>query len=402
MEDFNAYDRWSRKQDRRDSKNTAKMRKRRQKCWKVWSVCRIPIIVIACLGIVWFLMRALASKVYKDYIQPVDPNDPSPVIVEIPQGSGASMIAKILYECGGEDAKGLIPHKAIFKIYVDFVGKANRLQAGTYVLSRNMTIPEIVDTLCKGVPPRETITFTVSEGLTIEAMAEKLVKTGVLETPDKFLSLCVTGEAFFDKFPFLAEIPEDTTGSRPYALEGFLFPDTYEIYADADEEAIISKMLTRFNLIFGKEFRERAKQLDMTMYEVVTLASMIEKEAKSFDFLGVSSVFHNRLRRNMPLGSDASLEYILKTGSLHLTQEQLSTESPYNTHLNKGLPLGPVSNPGNDGFEAALLLPNEEAQTLLLQKYLYFCLMDPESGKLIFAKTLEEHQKNVAKYSPLW
>ena len=402
MEDFNAYDRWSKKQDRKENKNTKKKRKRINTLWKIWSVIRIPIIIVACVLIVCFVIKKVTSKLYNDYLMPVDPNDPSPIIVEIPQGSGASMIAKILYECGGEGEKGVIPHKAIFKIYVDFVGKASRLQAGTYVLSRNMSIPEIVDTLCKGMPPRETITFTVSEGLTIEAMAEKLVKAGVLESPDKFLSLCVTGEAFADKFPFIAEIPEDTTGSRPYALEGFLFPDTYEVYADADEETIIEKMLTRFNLIFGKEFKARAEKLDMTMYEVVTLASMIEKEAKSFDFLGVSAVFHNRLKKGMPLGSDASLEYILKTGSLHLTDEQLAVESPYNTHLNTGLPLGPVSNPGNAGFEAALLMPEDEAQKLLSENYLYFCLMDPESGKLIFAKTLQEHQKNVAKYSPLW
>ena len=402
MEDFNAYDRWSKKQDRKDSKNSAKKRRRTELLWKIWKVVRVPIIIVACVFIVSFIMRTAASKFYTDYVQPVDPHDPSPIIVEIPQGSGASTIAKILYECGGSGEKGVISHKAVFKIYVDFIGKANRLQAGTYVLSRNMTIPEIVDTLCKGMPPRETITFTVSEGLTIEAMAEKLVKAGILETPDRFLSLCVTGEAFADKFPFLAEIPEDAAGARPYALEGFLFPDTYEIYADSDEEAIIEKMLARFDLIFGKEFTERAKQLDMTMYEVVTLASMIEKEAKSFDFLGVSAVFHNRLKKDMPLGSDASLEYILKTGSLHLTEEQLATDSPYNTYLNKGLPLGPVSNPGNAGFEAALLLPKDEAQALIAENYLYFCLMDPESGKLIFAKTLQEHQKNVAKYSPLW
>lgn len=88
---------------------------------------------------------------------PVDPNDSTPIIVTIPQGSGASTVAKILYEAGGEDSPGLIPHKAVFKIYVDFIGKSSRLQAGTYVLSRNMSIPDIVDTICRGMPPQKSL-----------------------------------------------------------------------------------------------------------------------------------------------------------------------------------------------------------------------------------------------------
>ena len=262
-----------------------------------------------------------------------------------------------------------------------------------------MSIPDIVDTICRGMPPREIIKLQVVEGLTIEAMASKLVEQGVLSSPDRFLELCRTGEAFVKDHPFIEEIPEDTTGERPYALEGFLFPDTYEIYAGANEETIIDKMLSRFEQIYGPIYRARAKELGMSMYEVVILASTIEKEARlKDDFARVSAVFFNRMQRGMNLDSDATLEYVLKTGSLHLTEEQLSTPSGYNTHTNNGLPIGPVSNPGDAALNAALY-PNAE---YISEEYLFFCLMNPENGALIFAKTLSEHNANVAKYSPLW
>ena len=135
------------------------------------------------------------------------------------------------------------------------------------------------------------------------------------------------------------------------------------------------------------------------MYQVVTLASTLEKEARlNDDFARVSAVFYNRMRRNMNLDSDATLEYVLHTGSLNLTDEQLATPSGYNTHINSGLPLGPISNPGDTALNAALY-PNQE---YINEQYLFFCLMNPENGALIFAKTIEEHNANVAKYSPLW
>ncbi|GEM_PF-49268 len=367
--------------------------------WRIWKVIRIPIIIGVTLLITYLLLSKVGKKLYENYLLPVDPNDNSPVVVTIPDGSGASAIAKILYEAGGEDQPGLIRHKAVFKVYVDFIGKSSRLQAGTYVLSRNMGIPDIVDVICRGEPPRETTRIKVVEGMTIEAMASKLVSDGILESPDRFLELCVTGEAFVKDHPFIADIPVDETGERRYVLEGFLFPDTYEIYVGANEETIIDKMLSRFEQIFGSVYSARAEELGLSMYEIVTLASTIEKEARvSEDFAKVSAVFYNRIDRDMSLDSDATLEYILKTGSISLTDEQLATPSGYNTHINRGLPLGPVCNPGNTAINAALY-PNSE---YMEEAYLYFCLMDSKTGALVYAKTLAEHNSNVAKYSPDW
>lgn len=209
----------------------------------------------------------------------------------------------------------------------------------------------------------------------------------------------------FESFQFL---PEQTEG-RKYLLEGYLFPDTYEVFVDASAESIIIKMLNRFNEVFTDEYIARAQELGMTMDEVVTLASLIEREAQvDTDFAKVSAVFHNRIKQEMRLESCASLSYVLNVKKYTFTQTELATESPYNTYRRAGLPVGPISNPGKLAIEAALY-PNQE---YLDEGYLYFC-----NGKLqvtaadgtvthdyalVFDKTYEEHQQHVLEYSPYW
>lgn len=136
----------------------------------------------------------------------------------------------------------------------------------------------------------------------------------------------------------------------------------------------------------------------MTMDEVFTLASMIEKEAKTADFAKVSAVFHNRLKKGMTLGSDVTVKYVSGSEKMVLSGSDLSVESPYNTYTRKGLPVGPICNPSMDAVVAALY-PDEQ---YLAQKYLYFCSKDPNSGELYFSKTQEEHDAAVAMYRPLW
>jgi UPF0755 protein len=157
-------------------------------------------------------------------------------------------------------------------------------------------------------------------------------------------------------------------------------------------------MLDRFNEIYSRKYIERAEELDLTMDQVVILASIIEKEAKPFDFNKVSAVFYSRTALDMPLYSDATLGYILKTNAIEFSPAELDTDSPYNTYKYKGLPAGPISNPGVAAIEAALY-PNEQ---YIEEGYLFFCLMDPNTGALVFAKTAEEHAANVEKYRPLW
>ncbi|MBO4562307.1 MAG: endolytic transglycosylase MltG [Clostridia bacterium] len=379
---------------KRNKKNSEK-RERLKSGWR--KVSPLLALLLAALA-TFFVIKKGVSIVENKFLKPVDVNDPTPIVVEIPKNSGASAIAKILYEAGGEGEKGLIPNKAVFKVYVDFIGKSSGLKAGTYILSRNMSISQIVDIICSGNPPRTTVKFTISEGMTVEAIAKKLVEQGILKSEDRFLELCTDAKEFADKYWFVKNIVEEGREGRLYMLEGYLFPDTYQVYADATEEEVIVKMLDRFNEIYSRRYVERAEELDLTLDEVVILASMIEKEAKTFDFNKVSAVFHERLALDMPLYSDATLGYILKTNSMEFTQEELQNPTPYNTYLYNGLPAGPISNPGVAALEAALY-PNEQ---YMQEGYLFFCLMDPTTGALIFAKTAEEHAANVEKYRPLW
>ena len=242
--------------------------------------------------------------VLSHFIFPVDAEDNTPIEVVIPKGSSASKIASLLYNARGQDEPGLIVSTASFKVYVDFVGKANALKAGTYVLSRNMSISEIVEILCQGNEARTTLRFTIPEGYTVESIAAVLKEGGVLESNDTFLSLCREG-SLYGSYSFIDELEEDP--GRRYMLEGYLFPDTYEVYQGVSCDEILSKMLSRFNEIFTEAYRARARELGMSVDQVVTLASIIEKEAAAEgDFARVSAVFHNRLKRDMALESCAT------------------------------------------------------------------------------------------------
>ena len=134
------------------------------------------------------------------------------------------------------------------------------------------------------------------------------------------------------------------------------------------------------------------------MDEVMTLASMIEKEAKTADFKKVSAIFHNRLNTGMTLGSDVTIKYVTGTNRMSLNSEDLKVNSRYNTYTYAGLPIGPICNPSKAAIEAALY-PDE---SFVAEKYLYFCSKDPDTGELYFSKTLAEHEAAVKIYAPLW
>ena len=363
---------------------------------KVWRILRPIAATLLSLGLVALAMIGALRYVLSHFVYPVDEDDNTPIEVVIPNGASASRIASLLYHARGQDEPGLIVSTASFKVYVDFTGRANSLKAGTYVLSRNMTIPEIVNILCAGNEARRVTRFTIPEGFTADQIAQALFEAGILEDQEEFLALCKDGTllsvAYLD--PLLN--PSD----RRYALEGYLFPDTYEIYEDAAAADILKKMLNRFAVVFSEEDADRARALNLTTDQVLTLASMIEKEAAAEeDFARVSAVFHNRLKQGMPLESCATLSYTLGVKKYTFTEDELSTVSPYNTYRNKGLPVGPICNPGRTAIQAALY-PSEE---YLREGYLYFCNMNPkQTNSLVFSRTYQEHRSNVVKYSPFW
>ena len=365
---------------------------------RFWHYARPIATWLLSIGLVAVIVIVAVRFVLSHYISAVDPDDATPYEVVIPQNASASKIADMLYHACGEGEKRLIASSASFKVYVDFVGKANNLKAGTYRLSKNMTIPEIVDVLAAGNPARRTTRLVVIEGRTVEEIGRTIRDNENITTDaDAFLALCRDASAFA-KYPFIAELnnPDD----RRYVLEGYLFPDTYDIYADSTPEEILDKLLSRYYEVYTGEWVSRAEELDMTRDQVMTLASIIEREASDpEDFAKVSAVFHNRLAKGMKLESCATLNYITGQDRLVFTENEMGIVSSYNTYLNEGLPIGPICNPGAAAIIAALY-PNEE---YLEEGYLFFCNANPkETRSLIFSKTYEEHMENVEKYRQYW
>ena len=350
--------------------------------WNIaWRTVRpLAIFLCACVLVLGILATAW-TYLYEHYLMPPDPTDTTAVEFVVKRGSSVSSIAKQLKEAD------LVRNKGVFQYLSEFIGKGHQLKAGTYELNRAMTITEIIDILSAGDGGTDVMKFTIVEGLTVEGIADSLVEQKVFSSPDRFLELCRTAEGIADKYDFIQDVVDAADEGRSYVLEGYLYPDTYEIYVGSSEETVICKMLDRVNVIYGVTYRSRAEELNMDMDEVITLASIIEKEGLRSSFSKVSAVFHNRLKENMALGSDVTVQYALGVKRLVLTQSELDTNSAYNTYLHKGLPVGAICNPGDAAIEAALY-PDSD---YLEEGYLYFALTDPETGELAFTKTLEEH-----------
>ena len=292
----------------------------------------------------------------------------------------------------------LIRSKTVFKYYCDFAGMGQKIQVGTYKLRKNMSMQEIAEQLSTGDGNPMVRNITLIPGETIEEFAAKLVSTGVLESDEKFLQLCREGTAFRE-YEYIDDVMSTKTYTqRKYVLEGYLAPNTYEVYIGADEETIIRKLLSQTEAVFTDELRDQADKQGLTMDQVLILASMIEKEAKETDFAKVSAVFYNRQKRGMPLQSDVTIHYITGIRRMALSNDDISANSPYNTYRITGLPVGPICNPSPAAIRAALY-PDE---TFLAEGYLYFCAKEPESGELYFSKTLEEHNRVVEQYSKSW
>ena len=358
----------------------------------LWGVLRPVLVGLTVLVLVAGICITVWNHLYGEFAAPVDTEDTSGYEFEITSGQSLNRVSANLEEAG------LIRSKTVFKYYCDFAGMGQKIQVGTYTLRRDMTMAEIAEQLTAGDGNPLVRNITLIPGENIEEFVAKLVKNGVLENGDRFLELCRTGEEFKDYY-YIADILSGGNASqRKYVLEGYLAPNTYEVYTSADEEEIIRKLLSQTEAVFPEEYQEQAETLGMTMDQILTLASMVEKEAKEQDFARVSAVFHNRLRAGMKLESDVTIHYITGVRRMSLTEEDLNRADAYNTYLYRGLPPGPICNPSPAAIKAALY-PD---QTLVAEKYLFFCAKEPESGELYFSRTLEEHERAVAVYAPLW
>ena len=358
----------------------------------LWGILRPVLVGLTVLVLAAGICITVWNHLYGEFAAPVDTEDTSGYEFEITSGQSLNRVSANLEEAG------LIRSKTVFKYYCDFAGMGQKIQVGTYTLRRDMTMAEIAEQLTAGDGNPLVRNITLIPGENIEEFVAKLVKNGVLENGDHFLELCRTGEEFKDYY-YIADILSGGKASqRKYVLEGYLAPNTYEVYTSAGEEEIIRKLLSQTEAVFPEEYQTQAETLGMTMDQILTLASMVEKEAKEQDFARVSAVFHNRLRAGMKLESDVTVHYITGVRRMSLTEEDLNRADAYNTYLYRGLPPGPICNPSPAAIKAALY-PD---QTLVAEKYLFFCAKEPESGELYFSRTLEEHERAVAVYAPLW
>lgn len=358
----------------------------------IWRVLR-PILVFVCsFVIICGLVYTGWQKVDEMFFAPTDSQNQEVVSFSVKSGSSLSAVSKNL------EAAGLIHNHTVFKYMADFMGMGQKIQSGDYELTRAMSATEILDQLISGDGKPLTMKITIIPGWTVEDVANYLVEIKVLSSADEFLSLCKSGEAY-NGYYFIEEVMKTgTVSQRKYALEGYLSPNTYEIYTSSSADTLIKRLLTQTEAAYLSGYDERAQELGLTMDEVFTLASMIEKEAKTSDFAKVSAVFHNRLKAGLTLGSDVTVKYASGSQKMSLNDSDLAVDSPYNTYTHKGLPVGPICNPSMDAVVAALY-PDEQ---YVAQKYLYFCSAEPESGKLVFSKTLEEHNKAVSYYRQYW
>ncbi len=358
----------------------------------IWRVLRPVLVFICSFVIICGLVYTGWQKVDEMFFAPTDSQNQEVVSFSVKSGSSLSAVSKNL------EAAGLIHNHTVFKYMADFMGMGQKIQSGDYELTRAMSATEILDQLISGDGKPLTMKITIIPGWTVEDVANYLVEIKVLSSADEFLSLCKSGEAY-NGYYFIEEVMKTgTVSQRKYALEGYLSPNTYEIYTSSSADTLIKRLLTQTEAAYLSGYDERAQELGLTMDQVFTLASMIEKEAKTSDFAKVSAVFHNRLKAGMTLGSDVTVKYVSGSQKMSLNDSDLAVDSPYNTYTHKGLPVGPICNPSMDAVVAALY-PDEQ---YVAQKYLYFCSAEPESGKLVFSKTLEEHNKAVSYYRQYW
>ena len=339
---------------------------------KIKNKRRLVISAVVIAGILILAAVTIFSMYLGKETKAVDPGNKETIAVTIPAGTGTEGITEILLK------NNLIDNPGVFKLQSKIKGFDGKYKAGEYSLSRSMSMEEIMKLLLEG--KANTVRFTIPEGYDIRRTTEKLASEGLINT-DVFAKEIESGQF---NYKFLESAP-----AGPNRLEGYLFPETYDIYTTANEHEIIDKMLSQFNHIFTDEYYARAKELNLSVNEVLTIASIVEREAKiSEDRPIIASVFYNRLKIGMPLQSCATVQYILGEQKSKLSNKDTRIKSAYNTYLNTGLPPGPIASPGADSIKAALY----PAET----DYLYF--LAKGDGSHVFSVTYEQFLKDKDKY----
>lgn len=318
------------------------------------------VVLLVCAGGAWWMWTALDTP-HRGFTG-------AEVFVELPAGSSVSAMADRL------TSAGVIANPFTFRVAARLSGAERRLQAGEYRFVEPATPYEIVDRLARGDVFVQPITFP--EGLTAREMAA-LFETSGLGTAREFMDAGTAVELIADIDP----------GAR--TLEGYLFPDTYTLSRQASAKTTVQAMVARFEKAFDETLRQQVAASGLTTREVVTLASLIEKEtAVAAEREIVAAVYRNRLRIGMPLQCDPTVIYAMMLAGRwdgNIRRADLQMDSPYNTYRYPGLPPGPIASPGRPALEAALNPADVP--------YLYF--VSRNDGTHVFSSTLAEHNRNV-------
>lgn len=346
--------------------------KRRWLKRSIITIIVLAIVIIGCLvGVgVW----------YGSAQQAVDADDTSKQVVEIQQGATPEQIAEEL------DERGIIRSAQAFLIYTRLGQVQGELQSGVYRLSPSESLEEIVAHLSSGKTDQFSVTFypgaTLYDPRTdIEDDERTDVYTMLLRAGFTDTEVTEALEASYDH-PLLADKPADAS------LEGYVYGDTYTFGAGATAKEVIEHTFDIFyQRIEENDIVAKLEKQDMTLYEGITLASIIEREVsgRTQDQKQVSQVFHLRLDEDMPLGADATFQYVAMQRNV---EPSITIESPYNTRINKGLPPGPISSPHIEALTAAAEPADGD--------YVYF--VSGDDGTTYFAKTQAEHEENTRKY----
>jgi UPF0755 protein len=329
---------------------------------KKFAILLLLFALVAAGAGVWIYNRV--GEPYRGY-------DGAEQFVEVPAGAGSRSIGDRLV------AAGVVRDALSFRLGLYLSGEGRRLQAGEYRFDRAMTPMEVIDKLSRGDVYLVTITFP--EGLTVAEMA-RIFEAQKLGSAADFV------KAAADASAIKALDPQATD------LEGYLFPETYPIPRNTPASRLIKQMTDRFERVMSPDLRRAAEAQGLTVRQAVTLASIVEKEASRQDERPVvAAVYANRLRIGMPLQADPTVIFALQRSGQYtgnLRRDDLQLDSPYNTYRYPGLPPGPIASPGRAAIEAALKPAAVD--------YLYF--VSRNDGSHEFARTLDEHNRNVQKW----
>jgi UPF0755 protein len=321
----------------------------------------VGVVFLAAAGLAFFCIGQLKST-------EVSLSAGGKGYIRVNQGSTVDEVA------GNLQAKGIIDSGFRFKLLARWNNLSSKLKAGGYVISQGMTYQEIIDILASG----QTAAFliTVPEGYNVEQIAALLEEKGIGKK-EAILELAKN----FSAYDYMTD-NEDTR----YRAEGFLFPDTYEIANDETAENVFKMMAKEFDNKFTEEMRERAAEMELSIRDVVTLASLVEKEARyEEDRPIIAQVFFKRLEIGMPLQSDTTIQYLLDAPKEEVLIADTKLDSPYNTYQNMGLPPGPIANPGLASLKAVLYPADTD--------YLYF--VADKNGRNHYTKSYAEHLETV-------